>query len=63
MLLFRDWLRANPADRELYERSKKELASLEWKYTQNYADAKSAVVQEIFARARQPIRDEQRSAS
>ncbi|MEZ4860119.1 MAG: GrpB family protein [Caldilineaceae bacterium] len=53
MLLFRDWLRANPADRELYEQTKRELASRQWKYTQNYADAKSAVVQEILARARE----------
>jgi GrpB-like predicted nucleotidyltransferase (UPF0157 family) len=51
MLLFRDWLRANPADREYYERTKRELASKEWKYVQNYADAKTEVVEEIFARA------------
>jgi GrpB-like predicted nucleotidyltransferase (UPF0157 family) len=51
MLLFRDWLRAHPADRRLYERTKRELASREWQYTQNYADAKSAVVAEIMARA------------
>jgi GrpB-like predicted nucleotidyltransferase (UPF0157 family) len=52
MLLFRDWLRANEADRELYLRAKRELAAREWKYTQQYADAKSAVVGEILARAR-----------
>lgn len=52
MLLFRNWLRTNRADRELYERTKRELARQEWKYVQNYADAKSAVVQEILARAR-----------
>lgn len=52
MLLFRDWLRSQPVDRELYEHIKRALASREWKYTQNYADAKSAVVQEILARAR-----------
>jgi GrpB-like predicted nucleotidyltransferase (UPF0157 family) len=55
MLRFRDWLRTNPADRELYERTKRELARQEWKYVQNYADAKSAVVQEILARAREAI--------
>lgn len=53
-LLFRDWLRTNRADRELYERTKRELAKREWKYVQNYADAKSAVVDEIIARAREP---------
>jgi GrpB-like predicted nucleotidyltransferase (UPF0157 family) len=51
MLLFRDWLRANDADRDLYARRKRELASQEWKYVQNYADAKTAVVEEILARA------------
>ncbi len=51
MLRFRDWLRDNPADRELYERTKRELARQTWKYTQNYADAKTGVVEEILARA------------
>jgi GrpB-like predicted nucleotidyltransferase (UPF0157 family) len=52
MLLFRDWLRTNPADRELYAGAKRELAARDWKYTQQYADAKTAVVQEILAHAR-----------
>ena len=51
MLLFRDWLRSNDSDRELYERTKRELAEKDWKYVQNYADAKTAVVEEIIARA------------
>ena len=51
MLRFRDHLRANEADRELYARTKRELAAQEWKYVQNYADAKTAVVQEILSRA------------
>jgi GrpB-like predicted nucleotidyltransferase (UPF0157 family) len=51
MLLFRDWLRSNPADRGLYARSKRALALEEWKFTQNYADAKTAVVEEILSRA------------
>ncbi len=51
MLVFRDWLRTNDEDRELYARTKRELAAKEWKYVQNYADAKTAVVQEILARA------------
>jgi GrpB-like predicted nucleotidyltransferase (UPF0157 family) len=51
MLRFRDWLRTNDADRELYERTKRELGAKEWKYVQNYADAKTAVVEEILARA------------
>jgi GrpB-like predicted nucleotidyltransferase (UPF0157 family) len=51
MLRFRDHLRTNQADRELYARTKRELAAKEWKYVQNYSDAKSEVVQEILARA------------
>lgn len=51
MLLFRNWLRANTADRELYERAKRDLARQDWKHMQNYADAKTAVVEEILARA------------
>jgi GrpB-like predicted nucleotidyltransferase (UPF0157 family) len=51
MLAFRDHLRADDADRELYERTKRDLASREWKFGQHYADAKSAVVAEIMARA------------
>jgi GrpB-like predicted nucleotidyltransferase (UPF0157 family) len=51
MLLFRDWLRANEADRQLYARTKRELVAQEWKYVQNYADAKTAVVEDILARA------------
>jgi GrpB-like predicted nucleotidyltransferase (UPF0157 family) len=51
MRLFRDHLRTNDADRELYARAKRELAAKEWKYVQNYADAKSEVIREIFDRA------------
>ena len=51
MLAFRDRLRRNDSDRELYERSKRELAQREWKYVQNYADAKTSVVEAIVARA------------
>jgi GrpB-like predicted nucleotidyltransferase (UPF0157 family) len=53
MVLFREWLRRNEPDRRLYERTKRELSEKEWKYTQNYADAKSAVVEEIIARAQE----------
>jgi GrpB-like predicted nucleotidyltransferase (UPF0157 family) len=51
MLLFRDWLRRNAADRELYAAAKRELAARDWKYTQQYADAKTAVIEEILSRA------------
>jgi GrpB-like predicted nucleotidyltransferase (UPF0157 family) len=52
MLLFRDWLRAHPEDRLLYATKKRELAKETWRFVQSYADAKTAVVQEILARAR-----------
>ena len=51
MLLFRNWLRGNDADRQLYEQTKRELATRVWEYVQNYADAKTAVVQQIMTRA------------
>lgn len=51
MLLFRDRLRASPADRDLYERTKLALARKEWKRVQDYADAKTTIVEEIIERA------------
>jgi len=51
MILFRDWLRESRDDRMLYARAKRELAARPWKYMQQYADAKSAVVAEIMTRA------------
>jgi GrpB-like predicted nucleotidyltransferase (UPF0157 family) len=51
MVAFRDWLRAHDDDRERYLAAKRELAAREWKYVQNYADAKSQVVAEILTRA------------
>ena len=53
MLLFRDWLRAHPDDRQLYERTKRELARRDWTHLQNYADAKTGVVAAIMRRAQQ----------
>ena len=51
MVGFRDWLRTHDDDRDRYLAAKRELAAKEWKYVQNYADAKSAVVREILGRA------------
>jgi GrpB-like predicted nucleotidyltransferase (UPF0157 family) len=48
-LRFRDWLRAHPTDRGLYERVKRELASRRWTYIQQYADAKTEVIATIMA--------------
>jgi GrpB-like predicted nucleotidyltransferase (UPF0157 family) len=52
-LRFRDHLRASQADRELYEQVKRKLAGETWTYTQNYADAKTEVIEQIVARSRQ----------
>jgi GrpB-like predicted nucleotidyltransferase (UPF0157 family) len=48
---FRDRLRSHPEDRELYARTKRELAARRWTYVQEYADAKSEIVTEILGRA------------
>jgi GrpB-like predicted nucleotidyltransferase (UPF0157 family) len=52
MVLFRDWLRGYDADRERYAAAKRELAARDWKYVQQYADAKTAIVEEIMSRAK-----------
>ncbi|GAA3706980.1 hypothetical protein GCM10022224_085640 [Nonomuraea antimicrobica] len=54
MLLFRDRLRSDDADRELYARTKRALARRAWKRLQHYADAKTEVVEAIIARAHSP---------
>jgi GrpB-like predicted nucleotidyltransferase (UPF0157 family) len=51
MLGFRDHLRSSEADRALYAQTKRELASRHWNYVQEYADAKTEVVEAIIARA------------
>ena len=51
MVGFRNWLRVNDADRELYLGKKRELAQRTWKYRQHYADAKTGVVEDILTRA------------
>ena len=54
MVGFRDWLRTHDDERELYERTKRELTGRRWEYVQNYADAKTVVVEGIMARAGLP---------
>ena len=51
MLLFRDRLRANDADRDAYLQVKRDLARRTWRHVQHYADSKTAIVQQIMARA------------
>jgi GrpB-like predicted nucleotidyltransferase (UPF0157 family) len=47
---FRDHLRANSTDRELYEATKRELAQRNWAFIQNYADAKTEIIEAIIGR-------------
>jgi GrpB-like predicted nucleotidyltransferase (UPF0157 family) len=51
-LLLRDHLRRNCADRELYERTKRELLRSDWPDMNAYADAKTDVIADILQRAR-----------
>jgi GrpB-like predicted nucleotidyltransferase (UPF0157 family) len=51
MLAFRDHLRTNQEDLRRYEAAKRELAARRRKYVQHYADAKTAIVTEVMARA------------
>jgi GrpB-like predicted nucleotidyltransferase (UPF0157 family) len=51
MLMFRDRLRADDADRDAYLQVKRHLASRTWRHVQHYADSKTAIVQQILARA------------
>jgi GrpB-like predicted nucleotidyltransferase (UPF0157 family) len=50
MVAFRDWLRTHDGDRTLYARTKRDLATRDWTYVQQYADAKTEVVLEIMGR-------------
>ncbi|EAP99552.1 hypothetical protein JNB_05250 [Janibacter sp. HTCC2649] len=56
MLGLRDWLRTHREDRERYAAVKRELASRRWRYVQDYANAKSEVVEEILAKVVQARR-------
>ena len=51
MLAFRDRLRSHPDERERYEAAKRELATRRWERVQDYADAKTEVVEGIIERA------------
>lgn len=51
-LLFTDWLRVTPADRDAYEQLKRQLATREWFDMNQYAEAKGDLIDEILGRAR-----------
>ena len=59
MLMFRDWLRADEADRDAYLRVKRDLAKRTWRHVQHYADSKTAIVQQVMARARAASQQDQ----
>lgn len=48
----RDWLRESAADRALYAATKRDLARRAWVDMNDYAEAKTEVIQAILARAR-----------
>jgi GrpB-like predicted nucleotidyltransferase (UPF0157 family) len=50
-ITFRDRLRTDEDDRRLYEQTKRALATREWRDMNDYADAKSEVVERIIAAA------------
>ena len=51
VIRFRDRLRTDAADREAYERLKRDLAAREWEDMNAYAEAKGPLIEEILARA------------
>lgn len=48
----RDWLRVDAADRALYARTKRRLATRTWTDMNEYAEAKTEVVSAVLGRAR-----------
>jgi GrpB-like predicted nucleotidyltransferase (UPF0157 family) len=52
LLLLRDRLRNDPEERQRYAHAKQLLARRTWKYMQDYADAKSEVIESIIGRSR-----------
>lgn len=52
VLAFRDRLRSSPSDRDAYEALKRQLATREWRDMNDYADAKSDLIEQILAASR-----------
>lgn len=50
-LLLQDWLRVSADDRRLYEATKRKLSRQEWDDMNDYADAKTEVIEHITVRA------------
>ena len=49
----RDWLRVDSTSRRRYATTKRRLAARQWSDMNHYADAKSEVIQELLAQARE----------
>jgi GrpB-like predicted nucleotidyltransferase (UPF0157 family) len=50
-LLLRDRLRQDDGERELYARTKRELAIKDWPSVDHYAEAKTEIIEDIISRA------------
>ncbi|MFD1141595.1 GrpB family protein [Larkinella insperata] len=50
-VVFRDWLRTHPEDRERYGQLKKEVARQPFTYIYEYNNAKASLIYEIYERA------------
>lgn len=50
-LLFRDWLRHDPVDRDRYQRVKQDLTRRDWPSMNDYAAAKSPIINDITRHA------------
>ena len=50
VLGFRDWLRTHDEDRDRYAAAKRELSTKDWRFVQDYADAKAPIISEILAK-------------
>lgn len=64
VLLFRDWMRAHDADRDLYAQTKLGLAPQQWAHLQDYTVSKDGVIDDIINRAvaaRRAARQEERA--
>lgn len=58
-LIFRDRLRSNADDRSLYEQTKRRLAERSWPAMDDYARAKTEVIESIIAKALKKTRASQ----
>ena len=62
-LVFRNQLRSNPTDKIRYEQLKRMLSEREWEDTNDYADAKSEIVEAIIAKGFRAFDRDQRDTN